>query len=118
MKIFSIDSKNALKHKKYLQKNRAPNYFIAPTKESERKHIKDKFRENIYIALPAAVITIAVFAVSSTGSDLPAVKAVEWLKVMPYIIVLLLAPAGMNVFIVLGIGIILAGSIGLGSMPQ
>ncbi|MGF1687147.1 Na+/H+ antiporter NhaC family protein [Photobacterium japonica] len=85
---------------------------IASTR-SQGCQMKDKFRENIRIALPAAIAAMALFLFSSTPTDLPATTQIEWLKVVPYITILVLAVSGMNVFVVLSLGIVLAGGIGL-----
>ena len=44
---------------------------------------------------------------------MPATGDVEWLKVLPYITILVLAVSGVNVFVVLSLGIVLAGGVGL-----
>ena len=85
---------------------------IAATR-SQGCQMKDKFRENIRIALPAALAAVLLFLFSSTPTDLPATTQIEWLKVLPYITILVLAVSGMNVFVVLSLGIVLAGGIGL-----
>ncbi|WP_299022399.1 Na+/H+ antiporter NhaC family protein [uncultured Photobacterium sp.] len=85
---------------------------IAATR-SQGCQMKDKFRENVRIALPAAITAIAIFMLSSTPTDVPAATDVEWLKVLPYITILMLAVSGVNVFVVLSIGILLAGGVGL-----
>lgn len=90
---------------------------IASTR-SQGCQMKDKFRENIRIALPAAIVAILVFAFSSTVTEVPAANDIEWLKVLPYITILVLAVSGLNVFVVLGIGILLAGGIGLVSVDD
>ncbi|PSV46905.1 Na+/H+ antiporter NhaC family protein [Photobacterium indicum] len=90
---------------------------IASTR-SQGCQMKDKFRENIRIALPAAIVAILVFAFSSTVTEVPAASDIEWLKVLPYITILVLAVSGLNVFVVLGIGILLAGGIGLVSVDD
>ncbi|MEJ2762823.1 Na+/H+ antiporter NhaC family protein [Photobacterium sp. MCCC 1A19761] len=90
---------------------------IASTR-SQGCQMKDKFRENIRIALPAAIAAIVLFMISSTPSQVPAAEAVEWLKVLPYIAILVLAVSGVNVFVVLGLGILLAGSVGLMTSPD
>jgi Na+/H+ antiporter NhaC len=90
---------------------------IASTR-SQGCQMKDKFRENIRIALPAAIVAILVFAFSSTVTEVPAASDIEWLKVLPYITILVLAVSGLNVFVVLGIGILLAGGIGLMSVDD
>ena len=85
---------------------------IASTR-SQGCQMRDKFRENIRIALPAALFAIAVFAFSSAVTEVPAAGDVEWLKVLPYITILVLAVSGLNVFVVLSLGILLAGGVGL-----
>ncbi|MDX1302759.1 Na+/H+ antiporter NhaC family protein [Photobacterium sp.] len=85
---------------------------IASTR-SQGCQMRDKFRENIHIALPAALIAIAVFAFSSAATEVPVAGDVEWLKVLPYITILVMAVSGLNVFVVLSLGILLAGGVGL-----
>ncbi len=70
--------------------------------------MKDKFRENFGIALPAAVATILVLAVQSFGADVgeAVVKEYNLIQIIPYILVLLGGIVGINVFVVLVIGII------------
>ncbi|MCV5342884.1 Na+/H+ antiporter NhaC family protein, partial [Escherichia coli] len=80
--------------------------------------MKDKFKENIRIALPAALIAIAVFAFNSTATQVPETGDIEWLKVLPYITILILAVSGVNVFVVLSIGILLAGGVSLASIDN
>ena len=81
---------------------------IAATR-TQGVEMKDKFKVNIKIALPAAIITIVILIIYSINN--PAVLQAEyeyniWLAI-PYFIVLVLALVGINVFIVLGIGIVL-----------
>lgn len=87
---------------------------IAATR-TQGAEMKDKFRENFKIALPAAVLTIVLLALQPGAAQPPAagtsVAASAWL-VLPYALVLLLAVLGVNVLIVLGFGIIAAGVIG------
>lgn len=90
---------------------------IAATRSQGCK-MKDKFRENIKIALPAALIAIVIFAFSSTTTQTPDTSAIEWLKVIPYLVILVLAVSGLNVFVVLSLGIILAGGVSLYSTPD
>lgn len=80
--------------------------------------MKDKFRVNIFIALPAAVITIILLyflglEASSTASTLPGTTGYSLMSILPYILVIVLAVSGMNVFYVLFIGVVIAGIIGL-----
>ncbi|MEL7413726.1 MAG: Na+/H+ antiporter NhaC family protein, partial [Pseudomonadota bacterium] len=81
---------------------------IAATR-SQGCQMKDKFRENVRIAIPAALVAIAIFTYFSTEAVLPETGAIEWLKILPYISILVLAASGVNVFVVLTIGIGLAG---------
>ncbi|MGO2317763.1 MAG: Na+/H+ antiporter NhaC family protein [Vibrio toranzoniae] len=90
---------------------------IAATR-SQGCEMRDKFKENIRIALPAALIAIVIFAFNSTATQVPETGPIEWLKVFPYITILILAVSGMNVFVVLTIGILLAGGVSLGSVEN
>ncbi|TDE05578.1 Na+/H+ antiporter NhaC family protein [Flavobacterium hiemivividum] len=78
--------------------------------------LKDKFKVNLFIALPAAVITIILFFYLGLNSDIVAVElpkaSFEWLAIIPYLLVIVLALVGLNVFSTLLIGTILAGIIG------
>ncbi|MBD1575979.1 Na+/H+ antiporter NhaC family protein [Vibrio sp. S11_S32] len=90
---------------------------IAATR-SQGCEMKDKFRENIRIALPAALIALVIFAFSSTATQTPPTEAVEWLKIIPYLAILILAVSGVNVFAVLTLGIILAAGVSLFSVTD
>lgn len=86
---------------------------IAATR-TQGVEMKDKFRVNFKIALPAALITAAVltvYAVRHPAAGLASYPYNIWLA-LPYFIVLALALFGLNVFLVLGIGIILFFLIG------
>jgi len=73
--------------------------------------MKDKFKENFFIALPAAVLTIitlVIFALTSSGiSDYTPDTINLWL-ILPYVLVLIGGIVGVNVFIVLIVGIVTA----------
>lgn len=90
---------------------------IAATR-SQGCEMKDKFRENVRIALPAAFFALVLFAFNSSATQTPETSPIEWLKVLPYITILVLAVAGLNVFVVLTIGIILAGTVSLTSIDS
>jgi Na+/H+ antiporter NhaC len=79
--------------------------------------MKDKFRENLIFALPAALLTLVAFTLAGqdqlTLTPQAATADIELIKVLPYITILVLAVAGLNVFLVLGLGIVLAGAVGL-----
>ena len=86
---------------------------IAATR-TQGVEMKDKFRVNFRIALPAALITtviLVIYALQHPGAQLADYEFNIWLAI-PYFIVLALALLGMNVFIVLGIGILLFFLIG------
>lgn len=74
--------------------------------------MKDKFRENFKIALPAAIVSLVVILVLSFGADLGGSVSHEYdlIQLIPYLIVLVGGIVGVNVFIVLLLGI-LSGSI-------
>ena len=79
--------------------------------------MKDKFRANIAIVLPAAIIALILYFV--VGLELPAVRPSgeegSFLLTLPYLLVLVAAVAGMNVLGVLTLGIIACGAVGLGT---
>ena len=79
--------------------------------------MKDKFRANIAIVLPAAIIALVLYFV--VGLELPDVRpsgeAGSFLLTLPYLLVLVAAVAGMNVLGVLTLGIIACGAVGLGT---
>lgn len=76
--------------------------------------MKDKFRENFMIVLPAAVVTVIIFLViaGKTEYDVGALSY-NVFKVLPYLVVLIGALAGINVFIVLISGTVLSLIVGL-----
>lgn len=87
---------------------------IAATR-SQGCEMRDKFRVNFFIALPASVITIIVLLIVGRPDVMPEMGVLEYsiIKVVPYLLVLILALVGMNVFLVLTIGIFAAGIVGL-----
>ena len=86
---------------------------IAATKTQDVA-LKDKFRVNFFIALPAALITLGILLVIGQGEAAAmAPRTFEVVKVVPYVLVLALAIVGVNVFLTLTIGIFSAGIIGM-----
>ena len=78
--------------------------------------MKDKFRMNFLIVLPAAVITLLIFvALTLGGSGQVEVEAYSVWKVLPYLVVLAGALAGVNVFVILIIGTVLSLIVGVAS---
>ena len=75
--------------------------------------MRDKFSVNVRIVLPAALITFFLYLLFGYGqSGVVEVAQVEWLKVIPYLSVLLLALLGLNVLLVLGVGCLLTFGVG------
>ena len=84
--------------------------------QTQGVRMNDKFKANIYLAAPAALIALVVYVIVGQGVTVPSdVAWPEWYKVLPYLAVLVLAIAGLNVLVVLLIGILLAGGIGMAS---
>lgn len=86
---------------------------IAAT-SSQGCSMKDKFRVNIFITLPAAIITLAIY--TFLGTDLhtnTCTHGANIVKVIPYFAVLITAIAGLDVMTVLVLGISLTGIVGI-----
>ena len=77
--------------------------------------LRDKFRVNFLIALPAALLTTVLFLFIGRPETVSDIGDLSFniVKVLPYVAVLGLALAGMNVFLTLVIGIFSAGIIGM-----
>lgn len=75
--------------------------------------MKDKFRMNFFIALPAMFAALGVLWLYPQTNTLDTTLDFDFLKVLPYIIVLVLSLLGMHVYLILILGIILGGAIGL-----
>ncbi|MCI8583744.1 MAG: Na+/H+ antiporter NhaC family protein [Dorea sp.] len=74
--------------------------------------MKDKFRENFGIAFPAALVTLALILLLSMGTDLNGAVSQEYnlMQIIPYVLVLAGGVIGVNVFLVLLVGIV-SGSV-------
>lgn len=77
--------------------------------------LKDKFKMNFLIVLPAAIATAIILTVVTLGYGNVATQSYEYdiIKVLPYILVLAGALIGVNVFVLLGSGILFAGAVGI-----
>lgn len=74
----------------------------------------DKFKVNIRIALPVALLTCLVYMwIGKNMPDTYAPEPIEWIKVIPYLVVLVTAVCGVHVMLVLFTGIVLSGIVGL-----
>lgn len=76
--------------------------------------MSDKFKVNVRIAMPIAIVTAILFFLIGKGmaGDYQT-ETIEWIKVVPYLVVLVTAISGINVMVVLFIGILLSGIVGL-----
>lgn len=82
--------------------------------QTQNCRLSDKFRVNIFIVAPAALIILVVYLLMGQDTSAPQqIPPVEWIKVMPYLVVLITAILGMNVMAVLTTGILLTGIIGI-----
>ena len=86
---------------------------IASTKTQDCV-MRDKFRVNFMIVVPAALVVLGLYIFQGLSvSAPPQVQTIEWIKVIPYLIVLGTAVAGVNVMLVLLLGILSTGIIGI-----
>ena len=76
--------------------------------------LSDKFRVNSFLVIPVASIMLIIYLLMGSGTQLAQQTGdVEFLKVIPYLVVLITAIFGMNVMAVLTLGLLLSGIIGL-----
>ena len=76
--------------------------------------MNDKFKANFQIVAPAAIIVLVIYTILGSNIKLPAnIPDIEYIKVLPYLAVLVTAILGMNVMAVLTLGTILCGIIGI-----
>ena len=86
---------------------------IAATRTQECA-LSDKFWANLRIVAPAAILTLAIYAFSGAPiTAVPASEAVEWVKVIPYLLVLITALMSVHVMLVLLLGVTATGVIGV-----
>ena len=78
--------------------------------------MRDKFRANIKVALPAALLALACYILLGWNVQSPSTAdiSIEWMKVFPYLLVLVTALAGIHVMVVLTMGLLATGLIGIG----
>ena len=76
--------------------------------------MSDKFKVNSRIAMPIAIVTGIIYVVvGNVASGSYPTESIEWIKVFPYLVVLVSAICGVNVMLVLFIGILLSGIVGI-----
>ncbi|MEG2947134.1 MAG: Na+/H+ antiporter NhaC family protein, partial [Bacteroidales bacterium] len=86
---------------------------IAATK-TQGCEMQDKFKVNSMIVVPVAIIVLLIYVVMGANIQVtPDRSPVEWVKVLPYLLVLGTAIAGVNVMVVLLLGIVASGLIGI-----
>lgn len=86
---------------------------IAATR-SQGCNMADKFKANLWIAMPAAVVTLALYVVLGQSTPIIEIgKDCNYWLILPYIIVLATAIAGINVTVVLALGIVSALVMGM-----
>ena len=84
--------------------------------QTQNCKMSDKFKVTSMIVVPAAVLVLIAYSVMGVGLQAPThINEVEYMKVLPYLTVLVTAIAGMNVMAVLTLGTLLCGAIGIGS---
>lgn len=80
---------------------------------TQKTEMKDKFKVNFFIVLPAAIVTMVILLILTMGNQSSVgAESFNWVKILPYLGVIIGALAGLNVFVVLLGGILLAGIIG------
>lgn len=85
---------------------------IAATRTQECS-MTDKFKVNLRIVGPAAIIVAVIYVIlGSSVSTVPQSGPIEWMLLIPYVLVIILALAGVNVVAVLAIGIAVNGVLG------
>ena len=76
--------------------------------------LSDKFRVNAFLVFPAAILILGIYLLIGLHVSAPQhIPQVEWVKVLPYLVVLVTAISGMNVMAVLTLGTLLTGGIGI-----
>ena len=82
--------------------------------QTQQCRLSDKFRVNFYLVFPAALIILLIYIFMGASIQPPSqLPSVEYVKVIPYVVVLVVAVMGMNVMAVLTLGITLTGIIGM-----
>lgn len=90
---------------------------IAATR-SQGVSLRDKFKVNFWIAVPASILTIIAYFIFAGDSHHVATQPQSVWLVLPYIAVFLLAFTGLHVLATLAIGVVLAGALGLWLTPN
>ena len=78
--------------------------------------MKDKFRMNLLIAIPAALVTLALLWAAGSAGQVVRHEDYQFIRVVPYLAILIMAIAGVNVFVVLLAGIVFTGAVGVATV--
>ena len=90
---------------------------IAAT-SSQKVQLRDKFKVNVWIAVPAAILSILIYAFVSHDSQTIAYKTYDLWLILPYVAVFFLAFSRLHVLAVLTLGVVLSGLIGIMVSPD
>ncbi len=90
---------------------------IAATR-SQNVELRDKFRVNVWIAVPASVITLMIYILTTHDSQTIKHTSYNLWLILPYLAVFLLAFSRLHVLVTLGTGILFSGLIGLFVQPE
>ncbi len=86
---------------------------IAAT-QTQGCEMKDKFKTNFLIVMPVALITLLIYCFFTPESEVVlTANTTDWIEVLPYLLVIIIALCGVNVLVVLLIGIFAASLIGV-----
>jgi len=80
--------------------------------------MKDKMRTNFKVAFPAALVSVIILTIYGFSLEIDTTSTfisqpVSWVLIIPYVVVIILSLVGMNVFVVLFLGVVLSGLMGL-----
>lgn len=90
---------------------------IAAT-SSQKVQLRDKFKVNVWIAVPAAILSILIYAFVSHDSQTIEYKTYDLWLILPYVAVFFLAFSRLHVLAVLTLGVVLSGLIGIMVSPD
>ena len=90
---------------------------IAAT-SSQKVQLRDKFKVNVWIAVPASIVSLIIYLMISQGSQAVEYKTFDAWLILPYVAVFILAFSRLHVLAVLALGVVLSGLIGLIQQPD
>ena len=90
---------------------------IAAT-SSQKVQLRDKFKVNVWIAVPASIVSLIIYLMISQGSQAVEYKTFDAWLILPYVAVFILAFSRLHVLAVLALGVVMSGLIGLIQQPD